>query len=206
MCISILLGFFLLLCVFASIKQTNKQNYHRNLKAAPIYYLLVLWVKSLGAAEPASHLEALGKHVQIHSCCCQNLGFLYLQNCGLHFPPSVNEGQSLILKATPCIFSRISCGPSSNGRLISSHVSGLAGPSFYSISLALAGEISLLLSADVIRLGPLAKIQDNIFIVKSITLITSAVSLLPCNVAYSHVPEEYGHLQRTSHSPTIQCF
>lgn len=206
MCISILLGFFLLLCVFATIKTNKQTNYHRNLKATPIYYLLVLWVKSLGTAELASHLEALGKHVQVHSCFCQNLGVLYWQNCGLHFPSSVNEGQSLILKATPCIFSRISCGPSSNGRLISSHVSDLTGPSFCSISLALAGEISLLLRADVIRLGPLAKIQDNFFIVKSIILITSSVSLLPCNVAYSHVPEEYGHLQRTSHSPTIQCF
>lgn len=60
---------------------------------------------------------------------------------------------------------------------------------FCSISLTLAGEISLLLKDDVIRLDPLGKIQDNIFIVRSISLITSALSILPYTVAHSHIPE-----------------
>ena len=32
----------------------------------------------------------------------------------------------------------------------------------------------------MIRLDPLAEVQDNIFVVKSVTLITSTVSLSPC--------------------------
>lgn len=55
--------------------------------------------------------------------------------------------------------------------------------------MTLAGEIPLLLRANVIIFGPLAKIQNNIFIVMPITLITPVMSLLPGNVAYLRVQE-----------------
>ena len=56
-------------------------------------------------------------------------------------------------------------------------------------------KISLFIKDSVIRLGPLEKVQENIFIVWSITLIISVVSLLPSNVANLHSPEitEYEH-------------
>lgn len=103
------------------------------------------------------------------------------------FPCLCQLGPVFDPEGCPYIFSCFPRGASD--RLLPSSASRLSGFSFSSTSLTLAGEISLLLRADVIRLDPLGKIQDNNFIVRSTTLIPSVESILPYTVAHSCIPE-----------------
>ena len=116
---------------------------------------------------------------------CQNSKSVRLCRA-FYFSASDTCGMTLILKDCPHILG-FPCIPSSDGRLIPSHSSRLFGVTFCNIYLTLGGKISLFIRASVIRLGPLEKVQENIFIVWPI--IISGVSLLFSNVADLHSPE-----------------
>lgn len=139
---------------------------------------VIRWVGGLPEDTGEEPPELLTDDVRIPSLCASVMVSISL--------PLTPDTLTLILKDCPHILG-FPCIPSSDGRLIPSHSSRLFGVTFCNIYLTLGGKISLFIRASVIRLGPLEKVQENIFIVWPI--IISGVSLLPSNVADLHSPE-----------------